>query len=147
MGNPLLRDDGIGIHVAREVEKRTSGGGIVVRETNASGAALLTLLEGFDEAVVVDAISTRRPEPGRVHVLDIERFSSAFDTTAPHGMNLYTALELGRRCGLRMPASVRVVAVEILDAVNVGEGFTPEVSAAAAAATDTVCNLLKDMIN
>lgn len=151
MGNTMLRDDGIGIIVARECAARfgIDGGtsGVEVRETNASGAALLTLLEGFDAAIVIDAIETREPQPGTIHVLDIGRFESTSGAAAPHGMNIYTALEFGRRCGLAMPEKVSVVAVEALDTQNVGEEMTREVAAAAPAAVETVCNLVDGVIN
>lgn len=148
MGNTLVSDDGVGIHVAREVNRRLACSDTAVDVVEASGAGpeLLSLLDGYEEAIMIDAVATRGGCPGTVYVFELESLSSTLHMTSPHSMNVYTAVELGRRCGLSMPRRTRIVAVEIEDNTNVAEALTPLVSEAVAPATDAVCAMIDGVI-
>ncbi|MFH1857283.1 MAG: hydrogenase maturation protease [Candidatus Omnitrophota bacterium] len=114
MGNTILSDDGVGILLVRELKKSLAGRpGVDIRETPLAGLNLVYLLEGYHRAIIIDAMETRTPEPGKIHRLDLADFASTMHLTSPHGINLYTALEVGCRCGLRMPESVTILAIEV----------------------------------
>ena len=148
MGNTLVGDDGVGIYAARAVQKilGDSAPDVHVRETALAGPALVTLLSGYDHVVVVDAAATAPSEPGRVHVLDLEQLAPTRHTISPHSLNLYTAVELGRRCGLPMPAKVDVVVVEILEATDVREQCTPAVERAIRPAAQAALRCLREFL-
>jgi len=130
VGNPILSDDGIGIHVARAL-KTLNLPGVEVEELPASGLELLDLVLDFDKVVIVDAIQTRGGVPGQIHILDEADFERAVHGSSPHGINIATALAMGRKIvPERMPKEVVYVAVEAEDLVNVGESLTPKVAAA-----------------
>src|ERR1035438_600219 len=71
LGNDLLTDDGVGLYVARELQRQFVGqDSIHVRETTEMGLALLDFLTGYDAAVIVDSIQTGQAPPGFIHELD-----------------------------------------------------------------------------
>jgi hydrogenase maturation protease len=143
MGNTLMSDDGAGIRALRALRVRLGPDFpyVALIETAAAGPELTTLLEGFDEAIIVDALLTRDPRPGAIHVLDLEDLAHTRNTASPHSMNLATAVELGRRCGLRMPRRIRILAMEILDAETVSESLSPAVEKAIPEAVEILADM------
>jgi hydrogenase maturation protease len=130
IGNPILSDDGVGIHVARILKERMLPG-ITVDEVAASGLELLDVIQGYDKLVIIDAIETRGGTPGELHILAEEDFEKSIHGSSPHGINIATALALGRKLvPEKMPKEVVFFAVEAMDLVNVSERLTPEVERA-----------------
>ena len=130
VGNPILSDDGVGIHVARALASRKIPG-VDVEELAASGLELLDVILGYDKIVIIDAIQTAKKRPGEIHVLDETDFEKSVHGSSPHGINIATALALGRKIAPeRMPKEVVFIAVEAEDLVNVNEHLTPKVQAA-----------------
>jgi hydrogenase maturation protease len=74
IGNVLLRDDGVGVEVVREIERRASRGdlelpaGTTLIDGGTLGLNLLPLLAGARAIVLVDAADRGR-EPGAVEVV------------------------------------------------------------------------------
>lgn len=130
VGNPILSDDGVGIHVARALKEKSISG-VYVEELAASGLELLDLVLDYQRVIIIDAIQTSGGRPGEIHILDEKDFEKAVHGSSPHGINIATALALGRRImPERMPKSVVFIAVEAEDLVNVKEELTPKVQAA-----------------
>jgi len=130
VGNPILSDDGVGIHVARKLKERKRPG-VDVEELAASGLELLDLVLGYDKVIIIDAIQTTKGIPGDIHVLDEADFEKSVHGSSPHGINIATALALGRKIAPeKMPKTVVFIAVEAEDLVNVKEQLTPKVQAA-----------------
>jgi len=130
IGNPILSDDGVGIHVARRL-KEMRPAGIAVEELAASGLELLDLVRGYERLVIVDAIQTSGGKPGDIHELVEEDFEKSVHGSSPHGINIATALALGRRLvPQEMPSEVTFLAIEAEDLVNVCERLTPDVERA-----------------
>lgn len=130
VGNPILSDDGVGIHVARELKKRRLAG-VDVEELAASGLELLDVVRGYDKVVIIDAIQTTKGKPGELHILEEKDFEKSIHGASPHGINIATALALGRKLvPNEMPKEVVFFAVEAEDVVNVSEKLTPKVAKA-----------------
>lgn len=130
VGNPILSDDGVGIHVARELKKKGLKG-VEVEELAASGLELLDLVRGYDKVIIIDAIQTKNGVPGHLHVLEEKDFERAIHGSSPHGINIATALALGRKLVPdEMPKEVVFFAIEAEDLVNVSETLTPKVEEA-----------------
>ena len=130
VGNPIKSDDGVGIHVARKL-KALGIPGVEIEELPASGLELLDMILGYDKVVIVDAIQTDGGRPGEVHILQESDFERTVHGTTPHGINIATALALGRKLvSDRMPAEIYFVAIEAQDIINVSEEMTPSVAAA-----------------
>jgi hydrogenase maturation protease len=130
IGNPILSDDGVGIEVAREVEKNLNDPQITVSETSAAGLSLLDSMLGYDKIIIIDAIQTKEGKPGQIYRMKPEDFSSAKRLSSPHQINLVTALELGKMLNLAMPREITVFAIEAQDIATFSEKCTPEVEKA-----------------
>ena len=139
LGNPLLRDDSIGLRVVQELRVVLGDKpDIEVSEDYWGGLRLMERMIGFDRAIIIDAIRTDA-EPGTIHLLspnDIPTQRSA----SVHDVNLPTALELGRQAGAQLPPSseILLVGVEAADVQTFDEALTPEVETALPQAVEAV---------
>lgn len=137
LGNPLLGDDAIGLRVADRLRERLAGrADVEVREEEAGGLRLMEAMTGYDRAVVVDAAVTGGA-PGTIRCVGPEDLPTQ-RTAIAHGIDLPRALELGRKLGLPMPASVRVVAIEAESVLEFRSDMTPAVAAALEPAVEAV---------
>jgi hydrogenase maturation protease len=143
LGNPLLRDDAVGLRVARQV--RASLGereDVEVVEEACGGLRLMERMVGFDRAILIDAIRSGRP-PGTVRTLDPRDMHTQHSASA-HDVNLPTALAFGRRTGARLPPddSLQIIAIEAEDVETFGEDMTAAVEAAVPRAAARVLTVL-----
>ena len=130
LGNDVLTDDAIGLHAARELERQFAGDlSIHVCATTEMGLALLDFLTGYDAAVLLDSIQTGRAAPGFIHELDAASLEQLSGGT-PHFLGVGETLALGQQLGLRMPAQVRIFAIEVEDPFTLGTQLTPALQTA-----------------
>ena len=128
IGNPLLTDDGIGIAVAREIAKRNPKG-VDVEEATASGIEIMELMLDYEKVVVVDAIMLPGHEPGEIMRLEERNFSHTVHGSSPHGVNISTAIALGRQTAPdRMPDEIVFYAMQAKEISTFSESFTSEVN-------------------
>ena len=145
LGNPILTDDGIGIHIVRKVAARCRRDDLVFSEASLGGLCLLDLMAGYDHAVLVDAIQTQDGRPGdiyRLHASDLQR---SVHSGSSHDLSLSGALALGRALGMRLPSdeAIVLIAVEVEDILTFGETCTPAVISAIPCAVEAVLAELK----
>ena len=140
LGNPVLRDDGVGLAVAAELQRLLAAGPArVLARTSAprtgpaarrrAGFELIDLLRGYTRAVIVDCIVLPDPQPGRVCRLTLDDVSGCARLVNAHEMSVGTAFRLAERMGISMPGEVEIIAVEAGDASTIAEGLTPAVQA------------------
>ena len=128
LGNPLLRDDSVGLHVAEKLrELLAHQPDIEVSEDYWGGLRLMERMIGFDRAIIIDAIRTGA-EPGTIHILSPEDIPTAKSASA-HDVNLSTALEVGRQSGAHLPEGddIVLVGIEAVDVQTFDESLSPEV--------------------
>lgn len=133
LGNPLLGDDAAGLAVADELERLLAVQpvpGVTVTRSYRGGLELLNLVDGFDHAVLVDAMVREDAVPGRVLEFDARGIAGSARLVGSHEVDLTTALEVGRRAGLAMPDEVRVVGIEAADVLSFREQLSPAVAEA-----------------
>lgn len=144
LGNPLLCDDGIGLHVARELEKQFADDPAVeVGEDYWGGLRLMERMIGYDRVIIIDAILTGG-EPGTIHLLtpdDIPTQRSA----SVHDVNLPTALEFGRHAGASLPTAsdITLIGIEAGDVQTFDETLSPALKLSLPHAVDHVLNVLE----
>lgn len=130
LGNDVLTDDAVGLHVVRRLQTRLVGQpGIDLRETTEMGLALLDFITGYSAVVIVDSIQTGRAAPGSLHEFDAAALNELTGRT-PHFLGVSETLALGRRLGLPMPESVRIFAIEVADPFTLGTALGPALEAA-----------------
>jgi hydrogenase maturation protease len=129
LGNEWRCDDAVGREVARRLD------GVVL---DGEPIGLVEALDGADEVVLVDAVSSGAP-PGTVHVFEAgsERLpATLFGTSSTHTLGLAEAVELARSLG-RLPRRVLVYGIEGAS-FSFGNGLSPEVADAAATVVEEV---------
>ena len=168
LGNPILTDDGVGIHVVRAVagclaSQPDLADGVGFAEASVGGLRLLELLAGYQRVILIDAIQTPDGLPGDIRCFSLEKSldsggagprsslhpncsGSTMHAGSTHDLSLQGALAWGRQNGMALPADedILIVAVEAQDVLTFGETCTPAVAAAIPRAADWVSGLLKD---
>lgn len=131
LGNPILTDDGVGIHVVRAVAGRLMRSDVDVAEASLGGLRLLDTVIGYDRLVLVDAIQADG-RPGQVYRLGPRDLRSSMHSASSHDLSLPAAMELGRSLGMVLPEdeAITILAVEVEDVITFGEACTPHVQAA-----------------
>ena len=71
IGNPLLGDEAIGIHVLERLRNNYRfSPEIALIDGGCGGLNLYFILEQYDKVIVVDAISSNTSPPGSIHIID-----------------------------------------------------------------------------
>jgi len=137
IGNPILKDDGIGLRVVDRLEDLHNDPNVTFLKTTLAGLNLLDLLAGFRRAIIVDAIQTGG-EVGEVYRLSPRDFVVRDRFSHLHSLDFFQTLSLGRRLTGDIPDEVIIVAIEVKNVSDFGEDLTPEVERAVPAAVDQV---------
>ena len=145
MGNTILRDDGIGIYVARAVAERFQRDDVTFTEASVGGMRLLDVLRGYERVIMVDAIKTRDGKPGDLYRLSPNDLQVSLHAGSTHDLSLPGALALGRGMGMALPddEAIAIVAIEVEDVLTFGEGCTSAVTAAIPRAVEAVLGELE----
>jgi hydrogenase maturation protease len=128
IGNPILSDDAIGILVARAIADRKSVH-VDIEEVSASGIEVMELMLDRNKVIIVDAIMLPGRNPGDIIRLKEEDFEKSIHGSSPHGINLSTAIALGRQVSAdRMPREIVFFAMQAEDVSTFGEKLSSGVS-------------------
>jgi len=142
LGNPILGDDGVGWHVIQDLRNQMAGQlaadvQVDVAEAAVGGLELMERLEGYECAILVDAIQTRDGVPGTLYRLTLEDLPTVHADSG-HNASLKAALALGRQLGARLPDRIVIYAIEAANIREFGEGLSPQVAAGAGPAVQAV---------
>jgi len=133
LGNPVLGDDAVGLHVAAEVARLHTEhpvAGLTVLTSARAGFELIDLLTGFTHALIVDALDLPEPTPGRVRRLTLDDVAGSVRLVGAHEMSIGDAFALARTLGIAMPEHVEIFAMEVVSTRTLTEEMTPAVAAA-----------------
>ncbi|MCK5688187.1 hydrogenase maturation protease, partial [Myxococcota bacterium] len=109
-----------------------------VFESLRGGFELLDMLRGYDRAFVIDAIVTKRADPGTLWELSLEDLPPSLTLATSHEVDLPTAFKLGQELGYELPSQVFIWAIEVADAYTVAEELSPEVEAVVEEAVEEI---------
>ncbi len=125
-GNVLMGDDGLGVHVVRELERIGLPESVKIIDAGTRGVDVLLRMEGVEKLVIIDAAELYQ-EPGRVHRLTDEYIRpSDRNLISLHEFGLEDAIELARQIlADRFPSKVIVFAVEV-EKVEEGAELSPK---------------------
>ena len=129
VGNPILGDDGIGIHVTRELQKIIDDPMVTITEAYTGGMNLLDMMIGYDKAIIVDAMVSPN-NIGEVKRLELEELPPT-GSSNPHNISLMEAILLARKLGEdNIPRSIIIIAVMIPRPIEFREELSENVAAA-----------------
>jgi hydrogenase maturation protease len=144
LGNPLLRDDSIGLRVAQAMRPLLSDHQeITVAEDYWGGLRLMERMIGYDRAIIIDAILTGS-KPGTIHRLSPGSIATQRSTSS-HDVNLTTALQVGRESNAHLPRdeNIHLIGIEAKDIETFDEQLSPELELAVPAAVRAVLQALE----
>lgn len=127
LGNPLLGDDGVGIKVVEEMRRRIKN--VTMVEGSIAEFEVVELMEGYERAIIIDGVKTKERKVGEFWELKLEelkKYKKWFHRSS-HGMDLWTAVELGKKLGYNLPKKINIYVMEVKDNSTFKEGLTHEV--------------------
>lgn len=141
LGNVFMRDDGIGIQVARRLRQEYLGSEVLVYDYQEMDLSLLQYFQGASRIVVVDALKSGKP-PGTISKLSIATSEGPLlQLPNLHGLQLFDIFDLGTQAGI-LSCPVTIVGVEPKDC-SPGEEMTAELVAALPRAVKEVIGELR----
>ncbi len=127
VGNLLLSDEGVGVHVIKELMKMDLPPEVSVVEGGTDGFGLLNIITEADRLIVIDAIKGGA-DPGSIYRFDIDEVRncpSGFKTSV-HQIGILEVLELSTLIG-KTPHTT-VIGIEP-KSLKMGMELSPEVRA------------------
>jgi len=124
LGNPYLRDDGIGCRVAEELRGSGLGKNVLVETCQNADLSLLWDYKGASKIIVVDAMKAGTP-PGTVSRYRISASETPLDRLPGlHTLQMSDMYDIASQAGL-LTCPVTIVGVEPKDC-SPGEGLSKE---------------------
>ena len=130
IGNDYRGDDGVGVFVAGRLREMGLPD-IETREARGEGTELMTIWQGVETVIVVDAVYSKS-EPGRVFRFEIgkdELQSAIFRGHSSHAFGLAEAINLASNLG-SLPNKLIIYGIEG-KSFETGEGLSVEIKKAA----------------
>jgi hydrogenase maturation protease len=113
VGNLLMGDDGIGIHVVRKLEKLDLPAYVEVYDAMTNSFMVLEYMDGADKAIIVDAYKGGK-KPGSIYKLKFdparEDYTDRIELSL-HDMDFIDALRSGREA-YAYPPEIVIIGVE-----------------------------------
>ncbi len=110
LGNPLLSDDTIGLHIVETASEQLGPAfPNVAFKVNYSGSFdLLEDLAGFTHLLVIDSIDAPSQPLGSVFEYTLEDFQEHTQQAVLnwHSVNIPTLIEVGRKCAYALPETI-----------------------------------------
>ena len=127
IGNPILRDDSVGIKIAERLRGRVNADVEILMTTDFE---VIDKILGYDKAIIVDAVKSGK-EPGTIYEFSLDDVFSSYSIPGTHALSLGTTLKLGYTIfPEEMPKELKIFAVEVEDIEHFGEDCTPKVERA-----------------
>jgi hydrogenase maturation protease len=147
VGNQILGDDGVGVHVANELKKRIQDPDITIDEAITGGMNLLDLLLDYDKAIIIDAVKSETGENGEVKRIPLSDFSTIHSCN-PHDVSLVEAIEMAKKLGeTRIPKEIIVIGIMMKQIpCEFGEKLSKNINAAVPKAVEMTLNEIENEI-
>jgi len=144
VGNPILQDDGVGIHVINTLREHLKDTRVIVDIAYTGGMNLLDMIRGFDKVILVDAIKQENSKTGEVKRFPLDE-APAVHSSNPHDVSLSEALHLAKQLGEKnLPKEIVVIGIIVKNTLDFGEHLSTEVASAVPNAVTMVLAELKN---
>ena len=126
LGNILLTDEGVGVHMINEFEKRYSVPDYVeIIDGGAAGLDLIPFIEGREKVLMVDAVNFDR-EPGYIGIIENEAIPAKLSLKASmHHLGLMDVLCIVNMSG-NVPKDMCLLGIQP-KSLELGLDMTPEI--------------------
>jgi len=122
IGNPLRRDDGLGIRIIEEMRRMPGYDDFELIDGGTSPDLLSLLDESIKKLVIVDSLRGSGP-PGTIYRLEVGQENITGGTASSHGLGVLDTVSIMPKLGLK-PPQIIIIGVEPED-VSHGLGLTP----------------------
>ncbi|PNX49375.1 MAG: hypothetical protein BV459_00065 [Thermoplasmata archaeon M11B2D] len=145
IGNPILRDDGVGIHVAQELRNHITDPTVTVDEAFTGGMNLLEMILGYDKAILIDTIQTVKGRNGEVKRFHLDDIVRSCHSCNPHDVSLQEALVLAEKLGQNnIPKDIVVIGIVVKKMpLRFGEQLSTSIAAAVPQAVEMTLHELE----
>ena len=146
IGNPILGDDGIGVHVARKLkEKQNSLQNITIDEAQTGGMNLLDMIRGYDKAILIDAVCIHGATHGVIKRLSMHNMPTIHSCN-PHDVSLLEALEVAKKIeDDNLPKEIVIIGINLKTIpLEFNESLSPQIAAVIPQAMNMVLSELNN---
>jgi hydrogenase maturation protease len=145
-GSDALSDDGLPIWLIRDLEAIFDKNEFEFAGSPVGGIELLGLLEGYDTAVLIDTQLTSRREAGEIVEFSANNFEETFHLSSQHDVSFHEALLLAELMGIRMPADIRIIAIEVLENKYLSFELSEQIRGKYPSILSYLCRVLNNII-
>jgi hydrogenase maturation protease len=147
LGNPILGDDAVGIHVARMLKRRfQTAADLEFKELSVGGLRLVEEMLGFETVFLIDSIEGEESKVGEIREFSADDFKTTQRSSAPHVTNFATALELYNKLEpSKVPRNMKIFTIGIHGESTFREGLSPHVGEAASKLADLVAREIEHL--
>ena len=144
VGNPILSDDGVGIHVANQLKQHIHDPDVVIDEALTGGMNLLDLLLGYDKAIIIDAVKIDNGKDGEVKRIPLNSFSTMHSCN-PHDVSLTEAIQMAEKLGeTKIPKEIIVIGIMMKKLpCEFGENLSEKIAMAVPNAVEMTLNEIR----
>ncbi|PNX49716.1 MAG: hypothetical protein BV457_00800 [Thermoplasmata archaeon M9B1D] len=144
VGNLILGDDGVGIHVVNELKKQINDPDVTLDEAITGGMNLLDLIIGYDRAIIIDAVKSKDAENGEVKRIPLSDFNTMHSCN-PHDVSLIEAIEMAKKMGeTRIPKDIIIIGIMMKEIpCEFREKLSKDIAAAVPNAVELTLNEIK----
>ena len=128
LGNDIMGDDAAALVAAQRLKARGISD-VDVSDTIEAGLALLEILSGYKQVLLLDTIVTGNHPPGTILELSQHDFTSVLGSS-PHYAGLPEVIELARHLTIAFPLDICVLALEIESPTDFSDTLSPLIQAA-----------------
>lgn len=93
MGNVLMKDDGIGIFIAKAMEEELKVKGVEVIYGETDFGYCISMVNDFDTVIILDAASYGK-SPGEISIIPLNQYNQGYNGYTQHSYNLLDILKL-----------------------------------------------------
>lgn len=140
LGNPIMGDDGVGIHVVRMLkDKIPPRADLEFKELSLGGLRLVEEMLGYEKVFIIDSVASSPATVGKIREFSPEQFEETEHASSPHATNFATALELYKRLQpSQIPETLRIFTIDIDPEFTFRENLSPTVQRAAVKLTELI---------
>ncbi|MFC1852096.1 HyaD/HybD family hydrogenase maturation endopeptidase [candidate division CSSED10-310 bacterium] len=138
VGNLLLSDEGVGVHVAQEMMNMTLPSGIEVVEGGTDGFGLIDIIRKTDRLVIIDAVKGGA-QPGSIYRFDIDDVpdSPALFKTSVHQIGILEVIHISELIGKKPHTTI--IGIEPAS-IEMGMELSPDIKALMSKIIELVLN-------